>query len=297
MGDEHSIINLGELAKPATVLVEKICDAIGGIAKPWQIKRVAEAEAEAERIRAAGEVKVTALHRRAARRFLMEEAKKQHNIESIIGKALPEVGPNAKSEQVEDDWIANFFDKCRVISNEQMQTLWAKILAGEANSPGKFSKRTVGLLASLDKADATMVSTLCGFACSISRQLVPVIYDYSHEIYSKHGISFSLLSHLESIGLIRLDLGQNFMYFINGLERTTVVDYFGEVIYVEFAESENTKPEKNEIGIGRVIFTQAGQQLAAICGAKPVDGFLEFLKESWSGYATPASKRFGPPQF
>src|SRR5437867_7427205 len=230
MGDEHSIINLGELAKPATVLVEKICDAIGGIAKPWQIKRVAEAEAEAERIRAAGEVKVTALHRRAARRFLMEEAKKQHNIESIIGKALPEVGPNAKSEQVEDDWIANFFDKCRLISNEQMQTLWAKILAGEANSPGKFSKRTVGLLASLDKADATMVSTLCGFACSISRQLVPVIYDYSHEIYSKHGISFSLLSHLESIGLIRLDLGQNFMYFINGLERTTVVDYFGEVI-------------------------------------------------------------------
>jgi hypothetical protein len=46
MSDSNSIINLGELAKPATVLVEKIADAVGGLARPWQIKRVAEAEAE-----------------------------------------------------------------------------------------------------------------------------------------------------------------------------------------------------------------------------------------------------------
>lgn len=30
-----------------------------------------------------------------------------------------------------------------------MQTLWARILAGEANAPGKFSKRTVNLVGSL----------------------------------------------------------------------------------------------------------------------------------------------------
>ena len=31
---ESSLINLGDLSKPATVLVEKISDAIGGIFKP-----------------------------------------------------------------------------------------------------------------------------------------------------------------------------------------------------------------------------------------------------------------------
>jgi hypothetical protein len=53
MGNSNSIINLGDLAKPATVLVEKISDAIGGIFKPYQIRRIAQAEGEAEKIRAA----------------------------------------------------------------------------------------------------------------------------------------------------------------------------------------------------------------------------------------------------
>lgn len=68
-------------------------------------------------------------------RLFAEEAKKQANIEAITLKALPDVKPEAKTEGVEDDWIANFFDKCRLISDEQMQSLWARILAGEANSP------------------------------------------------------------------------------------------------------------------------------------------------------------------
>jgi hypothetical protein len=34
MGDSGALINIGELAKPANTLVEKISDAIGGIFKP-----------------------------------------------------------------------------------------------------------------------------------------------------------------------------------------------------------------------------------------------------------------------
>ncbi len=45
MTDGTSLVNIGELSKPATVLVEKISDAVGGIAKPWQIRRIAKAEA------------------------------------------------------------------------------------------------------------------------------------------------------------------------------------------------------------------------------------------------------------
>src|SRR6266478_5107627 len=86
---ESSLINLGELSKPATVLIEKISDAVGGVFKPYQIVRVAKAEAEAEQIHAAAQIQVTDLHRRAMYRFLEEEAKKQSNIEGITQKALP----------------------------------------------------------------------------------------------------------------------------------------------------------------------------------------------------------------
>jgi hypothetical protein len=51
---ENPLANLGDLAKPATVLIEKISDAVGGVFKPFQIVRVARAEAEAELIRAEG---------------------------------------------------------------------------------------------------------------------------------------------------------------------------------------------------------------------------------------------------
>ena len=41
---DNPLVNLGDLSKPAVVLVEKISDAVGGIFKPYQIVRVAKAE-------------------------------------------------------------------------------------------------------------------------------------------------------------------------------------------------------------------------------------------------------------
>jgi hypothetical protein len=271
-----SLVNLGDLAKPATVLVEKISDAIGGIARPWQIVRVAQAEAEAEKLRAATQVEITELQRRAMVRFIAEEAKRQNNIEGITAKALPEVSPEASPEQMEDDWIANFFDKCRLISDEEMQTLWARILAGEANSPGRFSKRTVDLVSTLDKPDALLLGRLCSFGVSLG-QICPLIYDPAHEIYTKQGINFESLSHLESIGLIRF--AELAGYVRTGLGQKGNVPYFGTSIWIEFEQAEN-----NTLQVGKVLLTQAGQQLAPISAAGPVDGFVDYIRAQWKGF-------------
>ena len=50
---DGSLINFN-LTEPATVLINRISDAIGGIAKPWQMKRLAEAEVAVELIKASG---------------------------------------------------------------------------------------------------------------------------------------------------------------------------------------------------------------------------------------------------
>ena len=145
--NDKSLINFGELSKPATVLIEKVSNAVGGIFKPWHIVRVAEAEAKAKQIREVAQIRVTALHRRAIHRFLEEEGKRQSNIEKITQKALTFLEEHSSPQNIEDDWITNFFDKCRIVSNEDMQQLWSRVLAGEANAPGAFSKRTVNLFA------------------------------------------------------------------------------------------------------------------------------------------------------
>jgi len=273
MPDGNSLINLGEISKPATVLIEKISDALGGYFKPYQITRVAKAEAEADIIKAKSQIEITSLEQRAVQRFISEEAKKQENIESITKKALPDLNENSDPGEIEDDWIVNFFDKCRLISNEEMQNLWSKVLSGEANSPGRYSKRTVNFLSSLDKSDAELFQTLCGYAWQIG-DIVPIVLDSESDIYQKKGIKFTSLKHLDEIGLITFNSLSGFRKI--GFNKKASIFYYGTIIDLEFP-----KDKKNELPVGKVMLSKIGQELAAICGSKPVDNFVEYVLEEW----------------
>jgi hypothetical protein len=275
MDESKSLVNFGNLTKPANTLIEKISDAIGGIFRPYQIKRIAEAEAD--KIRAVSQIEITELERRAVTRLFVEEANKQNNIEAITTKALPELTEKAKPENVENDWITHFFDKCRLISDQEMQNLWAKVLAGQTNSPGSYSKRTVEILSNLEKSDAMLFTNLCSFGFYFLKSLIPLIYDTNHSIYNVHGINFKTICHLESLGLIHFDdlAGYRTVH----LHKKGLVYYFGSELSIEFQN-----PEKNEFKLGKVLLTQAGQQLAQICGSQPIDGFVDYVKEKWKSF-------------
>jgi hypothetical protein len=269
-------INLGDLTKPATVLIEKISGAIGGILKPYQIKRIAKAEAEADVIRALAKIKISKMQRRALRRFVEEETKKQANIEAVTAKAIPHLRQEAHPENIEDDWITNFFDKCRLISDSQMQSLWSRVLAGEANFPGSYSKRTVNFMSTLDKRDAGLFTKLCTFGWVIG-EFSPLIYDFEDEIYKKHEITFNTLKHLDSIGLIQFETLTR--YSRGGLPKQPVVHYYGAPTVLDFLNKESN----NEVDIGHVLLTSIGNELAPICGSYSiVDRTLQKVKSSIS---------------
>ena len=165
MGDDKPLINVsvaGDLGPAADTFVKKVSKGFGGVFAPWQIKRVAKAEAAASLIQAKAEIEITDLQRRAMHRFLEEEARHQQNIEDITAKAIPLLEDAPKSEEMDDDWVTNFFAKSRIVSNAEMQQLWARVLSGEANTPGTYSTRTVNFLAELDKTDCEIFS-----ACAI----------------------------------------------------------------------------------------------------------------------------------
>jgi Protein of unknown function (DUF2806) len=287
MGEGNSLINLGELSKPATVLIEKISDAIGGVYRPHQIRKVASAEAEAEiikaeaaikveRLRTEAEIEISNIQRRAISRFFIEEGQKQKNIETIIRKALPELSEDAQPQNIENDWLVNFFDKCRLISDEEMQSLWAKILAGEANTSGKFSKRTINALISIDKEDAKLFTALCKFAVGFgvkgTYSVAPFIYDYSLPIYEEQGINFSALTHLSDIGLINFDTING--YSLGGFPQKIFICYGSLFSNAEFIDSLE---KKNHISVGQVLFTKLGIELALVCEVEPVNEFYNFI--------------------
>ena len=49
MAEGSSVVNFGDISKPATVLIEKISGAVGVLYEPRRIKKKAEAEAEADK--------------------------------------------------------------------------------------------------------------------------------------------------------------------------------------------------------------------------------------------------------
>lgn len=289
MESSNPIFNISDLTKPAVVLIEKVSDAVGCLYEPTKIKRIAVAEAEAAMLKAESDIQITDLERRATQRWLKEEAIHQRNMEDITAKAIPLLKNDADPAAMETDWIANFFAKSRIVSDSEMQKLWARILAGQANTPGAFSRRAVNVLSFLDKGDAEAFAKLCGFVWVIETEseteVMPLVLDTNAAIYERHGADFVTLNNLASIGLLRFDptAGFRFLSDRNSGKLTSqekcIARYFGRQLFLDMS-----KDVDNSVRIGHTFFTNAGKELARICKCKPVDGFYEYVKEQWEQY-------------
>jgi len=289
MADSNPLINLGELGKPATALIEKVSDAVGGICKPWQMKRIAKAEVEVEKIKSLGQIEVSDIQQRAIQRLFIDEGKKQENIEAITAEATKNLNQEADPGRMEEDWISHFFEKCKNISNKEMQTLWANLLAGEANHPGKFSRRTIDLVSTLDRNDAQLFTNLCSFSIDAGSK-IPFIFSPEDKIYNDHGINFSTLSHLEYLGLLKFNDLAGFLLSLS--EPCILVHYFNTPIVISTKENKDTKLQ---LQAGKIMLTASGLQLLTIAGATPVAGFLDYfvdeLKKSGYEVILPATNK------
>lgn len=276
MASENAVIKVnidGAITQPATALVEKIASAVGILYEPRRITALAKAEAQADKIKAIAKIEITEIEQRALRRLITEEAKKQENIEKITQVALNNLNADAKPERIHDDWVSYFFDRAKLTSDQEMQTLWAKILAGEASRAGTFCRRTLDAVALLEKEDAQLFTNLCAFGVINSETIYPIIYNYDAKIYKDAGFNFSSFIHLMDIGLIQFDTLSAFAVF-NRPE-------FVEFNY--FEEKYLLKPNANleNIAISNAIFSRTGLELFAICSAKKNDKFLSYLKDRY----------------
>ncbi|MDR3401111.1 MAG: DUF2806 domain-containing protein [Chthoniobacter sp.] len=267
----NSVVDIGKLAKPIDTLVKKIASATGMLYAPTHARRMAKAEADAALTKAHSENAVSDLKRRTATRLMQEEMRKQENMEGITERAIPQLEDKADASKTDDDWMANFFEKCRNVSNEEMQQLWAKILAGEVNKPGSFSKRTISFLADIDKNDAESFAALCSFGFGPKREF-PIIIDVGDDIYKRNGLSYAALIHLDSIGLI--NFGNISSFSASFVGNFIVMPYFGKSLVLNTPESK--------LDVGHVILTPMGKELAPLTAAKEVDGFLGYMKAHWS---------------
>lgn len=103
---------------------------------------------------------------------------------------------------------------------------------------------------------------------------MPLIYDTEADIYNRHDISFETVKHLDDIGLVsRGSIG----YRRTHLPKRVTIHYHSTPINIEFP-----KDSDNGLDIGKVLLSQAGQELAQICEPQPIPDFLDYVIGEWS---------------
>lgn len=264
-----SLISFDGLADVVNNLIDKIAAVVG-----WVVNRdTPQKQAVSTYIKEIQELNIDPLEKAALISGAKKTIKEYHNQNNIVENAIQYLKPGATPNLINDDWLAQFMDKARLVVDSDFQLIWAKILAEECNIPGSIPKALLHVLEQMDKEHAESFSKVCSCAVCCETdgevQYIPII---AHRCYQEYfdamGLSYDVLVDLKSVGLIDIEfqlIGDS-AYMHTGLT-SPQVHYF---------DSTYTLPNgKDTIDTGNVIFTRIGRALCKAVGQEKVDDFFE----------------------
>ena len=139
---------------------------------------------------------------RAIRSLILEEINKQINIESIAYKCLDYIDTDfVPQEEINDDWLYTFRDSVKNISSEELQSIWAKLLANEIQSPSTYSLRTLDTLKKMSSHEAEIFKKFINI--TIEDTNGSRITTTKSDILAKQNIEYIDILLLEEIGLLQ----------------------------------------------------------------------------------------------
>lgn len=205
--------------------------------------------------------------------------KKLKNQKSIADKAVS----NAKegtvfdaSSGVNQEWLERFMDSAGFVSEEQVQLMWGKILAKEFEMPGSTPHNMVRILSEITPKHAQAFQWIC------SMQRLSIIIDDNGNVKNVRndivvpfagneselraiGLSFDVLNELETLGLIKFDPVSGFV--------ALDVPEKGVITYIDGLTQEVESHKKDQLPIGNIILTEAGNCLNRIIHADTISNF------------------------
>ena len=280
MIEKNNAIEVSDLAgisKPIEKLIDSVSNATGVIFEPHRIKRKAKAEAEALVILAKADAHKSEIELRMQERVINREIRRQKNIESITQKAAEALSneEEVSNKPVHEDWMFRFFEESQDTSDEEIQTLWGKILANEVKSPKSFSYRTLKVLKELTKEEAELFTNLCDYVFDFSTdgksKKQPIILEIESYKMKEKGLDFEALQHLEAIGLIKFNNVSNYIFenVKKGVFSYKDVRYF------------ITREDFTNLSIGKVMFTSVGEELCPITSSSSDDIIKDNIFRLW----------------
>ncbi|MCK9312268.1 MAG: DUF2806 domain-containing protein [Bacteroidales bacterium] len=258
--------------KPLEKLIDVISKGIGTLYRPESIRKEADAEAykidiiERAKNKAIAEGKVIEAETidKIEERVLNKELHRQQNIEHVAQIAAEQINQEktVSEEPVDDDWATRFFNIVEDISDEEMQNLWGRILAGEVKQPKSYSLRTLELLKNLTKEEANLFMKVANFSINSAKDSF-IFKPENDELSKEFNIKFDDLSQLIEIGLIQPGDFVRYQLLQSTLATKTLFTAGMVLIVVEKKENVPT------ISFPISLFTKTGKELLKLVNPNP----------------------------
>ncbi len=312
-------IQVAALEKLIDYTASGIGSVAGSMLAPWRARREAEAlristQGEADSMRIIAEAQANArsllvssdstvsgeldLTQTVNQRIQFQEEKRQRNIAAVVRRAADELGDKEVPDSDTDhDWAARFFSDVQDVSSEEMQVLWAKVLAGEVERPGSTSFRTMNILKNLDSQTASIFRRLS------SARMTPQIGvrgggvmeptgnefvlslggSAARNSLEKYGLSFNTLNRLNEHGLIIPEYNSQLMHKIldSGPNRsprwTSMAHGFQGRSWVLVPIDNRQGDQTIELSV--VLLTNSGMELAKVVDVETMPEYQEAVAD------------------
>jgi hypothetical protein len=228
--------------------------------------------------------------------------REQRTREEIIGQALADLKANPPQEterHVDEDWLEMFARHAETKTSTEVQTYFARVLAGEIRKPGTFSAETIDVLAKISPQAGQLFQRFCNLTAEIPT-LPPVVLtepfgEPGSNALAPVGFGYDQICRLQDAGLVRTDLNSYFTLAPLVLQRIVIG---GKMLQFRM-ELEQPATEGAPTTIPRALLdhrqcrvlrlTVAGQELRRIVHMVPNDVYIaKFIEWAQQLKLTPA---------
>ena len=175
------------------------------------------------------------------------------------------------------DWHTRFFEACGNISDEDLQEIWARLLAREIEEPNTHSLRTMECLRNLSKEEAELFNRVCHLSVCIDKSvLLPRIGGIMEEGH----ITYDDILKLDDCGLLKSDAGLSIGIQV-GNDYSPLVIGGEQLILVRKREG----CDGLRLDIQQHLFTRSGRELFSIINTElDLTYFCKKLNEEYQIY-------------
>lgn len=201
------------------------------------------------------------------------------NISKVLHKfaSLIKIKPKEKITD-DNDFFWNTIEYAKSVSNEEIQDLIAKIIAGEYIAPGAYSMHTLQILKMLGKSELELFEKICTLL--VNKKQIPQelfsLPDSAKNLMEKIGIDFESLQTLQSLGLF-LPNHMAESPIQNPDNKNFELIYFDKIIsFISINESNSTIRIPSFYGLSMV-----GEQILKHINPQYNEEYFSWLKENY----------------